>query len=73
MRTLGYRYVAGMYLHDGLFEGLSGDHIAFCLCFAGAVCIVLVPAHVYVWVYHIAYRLLHIALFVVQCAAVLGL
>ena len=43
------------------------------LWFAGAVCIVLVSAHVYVQVRHIAHCLLHIAHCMAQCAAVSGL
>ena len=40
---------------------------------AGTVCTVLVYAHVYVQVRHIAHCLLHIAHYMAQCTAVSGL
>ena len=43
------------------------------LWFAGAVCTVLVYAHVYIQVRHIAHCLLHIAHCMAQCTAVSGL
>ena len=43
------------------------------LWFAGAVCAVLVYAHLYIHVRHIAHCLLHIAHCMAQCTAVSGL